>query len=173
MLDSARWRAYLKEWKHYLARARKHDKQRDGERSAPAQAGALDAALARARLALAVALPQDDDTNWHKFRIAVKEVRYTAERVPPVPGSDSLATQLVETCKAVQSLLGGWHDCVIQLQLIDELPPSPLLPGLRDSIAQRRHQRLAEIRAAVASQSLFRLCDGRMETSGRQSSRAG
>jgi CHAD domain-containing protein len=173
MLEAARWRAYLKEWKRYLARARKHDKQRDGERSAPAQAGALDAALVRARLALAVALPRDDDTNWHKFRIAVKEVRYTAEREPPVPGGDSLAAQLVETCKAVQSLLGGWHDCVIQLQLIDELPPSPLVAGLRKSLKQRRHQRLADIRAAVAGQSLLKLCDGRTGTSRRRQSSAG
>jgi CHAD domain-containing protein len=173
MLESARWRAHLKEWKRYLARARKHDKKRDGERSVPAQDGALDAALVRARLALAVALPQDDDTNWHKFRIAVKEVRYTAEREPPIPGGDSLAAQLVETCKAVQSLLGGWHDCVIQLQLIDELPPSPLVAGLRKSLKQRRQQRLADIRAAVAGQSLLKLCDSRTGTSRTRQSSTG
>jgi CHAD domain-containing protein len=173
MLESARWRAHLEEWRRYLARARRHDKQRDAERSGPAQAGALDAALVRARLALAVALPQDDDTNWHKFRIAVKEVRYTAEREPPAPFGESRVADVVETCKGLQSLLGGWHDCVIQLQLLDELAPSPLVADLRQSIAERRHQRLAEIREAVASQPLLRPCIGRAGTSRRRSSDAG
>jgi CHAD domain-containing protein len=181
LLESARWRAHLKEWKRFLARALEHGDRRDGDFPAPALAerlaerptSALDAALARARVALVVALQEDDDTSWHKFRIAVKEVRYTAEREPPVPDGASLAARLVETCKDIQSLLGGWHDCVIQLALLDELPPSPLVAGLRRSLRQRRQQRLADIRAAVAKQSLFTLCDGRTGTSRRRSSRAG
>jgi CHAD domain-containing protein len=142
MLESERWRAHLKEWKRFLARARQHQKGHAGEFPAPAlaesRAAALDAAVARARIALTAALQLDDDTSWHKFRIAAKEVRYTAEREPPVPGHGSLAEDLVVTCKALQSSLGGWHDSVIQLQLIDKLPPSPLVVELREIIAQRR-----------------------------------
>jgi CHAD domain-containing protein len=181
MLESARWRAHLKEWKRFLARALKHGDRRNGELPASAQAqslaerlpGALDAALARARVALILALQEDDDTSWHKFRIAVKEVRYTAEREPPPLAGEPPAAGVVEVFKGLQSLLGGWHDCVIQLQLLDELAPSPLVADLRQSIAERRHQRLAEIREAVASQPLLRPCIGRAGTSRPRSSHAG
>lgn len=156
MLESARWRAHLKEWKRFLARARKHNKRRGDKLTAPAQAGALAAALVRARVALAPALAQDDDTSWHKFRIAVKEVRYTAERELPDTAAELSAAEVVEICKSFQSLLGGWHDCVVQAQLLEQLPPSPLVVELQEFIAERRQQRLAEIRAAAAGQELFR-----------------
>jgi CHAD domain-containing protein len=172
MLESACWRSYLKEWKRFLARARKYHKGHTGELPAQARTAELDAAVARARVALAMALQQDDDYSWHKFRIAVKEVRYTAEREPPAPGHESLAAELVETCKALQSLLGGWHDSVIQLQLIDKLPPSPLAVELREAIALRRRQRLADIRAVVTAHSLLKLCDSRTGDSGTRQTRA-
>lgn len=156
MLESARWRAHLKEWKRFLARARKHNKRRGDKLTAPAQAGALAAALVRARVALAPALAQDDDISWHKFRIAVKEVRYTAERELPDAAAESRVAEVVEICKSFQSLLGGWHDCVVQAQLLEQLPPSPLVGELQEFIAERRQQRLAEIRAAAAGQELFR-----------------
>jgi len=163
MLESARWRAHLKEWKRFLARALEHGDRRNGELSAPAQAqslaerlsAALDAALARARVALLVALEEDDDSSWHKFRIAVKEVRYTAEREPPPLAGEPRAAEVVEVCKGLQSLLGGWHDCVIQLQLLDELAPSPLTEELRNTLVDRRRQRLADIRETVVLQPLF------------------
>jgi CHAD domain-containing protein len=107
-------------------------------------------------VALAPALVQDDDTSWHKFRIAVKEVRYTAERELPGTAAESRVAEVVEICKSFQSLLGGWHDCVVQAQLLEELPPSPLVGELQKFIAERRQQRLAEIRAAAAGQELFR-----------------
>jgi CHAD domain-containing protein len=172
MLESACWRYHLKEWKRFLARAREHHKAHAGEFAAPARAAALDAAVVRARIALITALQQDDDYSWHKFRIAAKEVRYTAEREPPAPGHESLAAELVETCKALQSLLGGWHDSVIQLQLIDKLPPSPLAVELREAIALRRRQRLADIRAVVTAHSLLKLCDSRTGGSGTRQTRA-
>ena len=159
MLESARWRAHLKEWKRFLARALEHGDRWNGELAEPAlaerRAGPLDAALARARVALVVALQEDDDTSWHKFRIAVKEVRYTAEREPAPQVDEPRAADVVEVCKGLQSLLGGWHDCVIQLQLLDELAPSPLTEALRTTIVDRRRQRLAEIRETVILQPLF------------------
>jgi CHAD domain-containing protein len=165
MLESERWRAHLKEWKRFLARALEHSDRQDGDSWATALAGALDAALARARVALVVALQEDDDTSWHKFRIAVKEVRYTAEREPPVSTCGSQAGEprvgesgvgeVVEVCKGLQSLLGGWHDCVIQFALLDELAPSPLTEELRSTIVDRRRQRLADIRETVILQPLF------------------
>ena len=155
MLESAHWRSHLKEWKRFLARARKHKERRGDRLAGPAQAGALAAALMRARVALAAALALDDDTSWHKFRIAVKEVRYTAERELPASASEPPTAEVVEICKSFQSLLGGWHDCVIQAQLLDILPHSPLIGELRDSVAQRRQQSLTEIRETVVRQPLF------------------
>ena len=150
MLESARWKAYQKEWKRFLKRARKHEGKHHG--AAATQAAALGAALARARDALDTALQQDDDTAWHKFRIAIKEVRYTAEREPH-PAGDTAA--IVDSCKAQQTLLGGWHDCVVQLQLLEQLGHSTLAEGLRATLADRRRQRLNEIRATVAGNALF------------------
>jgi CHAD domain-containing protein len=166
MLESARWKAHQKEWKRFLKRASKHDGKHDGKHhgAAATQAAALEAALARAREALSTALQQDDDIAWHKFRIAVKEVRYTAEREPQPAGATEA---VVDNCKALQSLLGGWHDCVVQLQLLEHLAHPTLAEGLRATIAERRHQRLAEIRATVAGNSLFSL-----PRSDRQSSAA-
>ena len=166
MLESARWQAHQKEWKRFLKRARKHDGKHHGKHhgAAATQAAALEAALARAREALDTALQQDDDSAWHKFRIAIKEVRYTAEREPH-PAGDTGA--IVDSCKALQSLLGGWHDCVVQLQLLEQLGHSTLAEGLRATIAERRRQRLAEIGATVAGNPLFSL-----RRSDRQSSAA-
>jgi CHAD domain-containing protein len=155
MLACSRWHAHQKEWKRFLQRARKHDGKHDGAAAAPA--AALEAALARGRDALATALQQDDDDAWHKFRIAVKEVRYTAERESHRAGEPIAAgtAAVVDSCKALQSLLGGWHDCVVQLQLLEQLGVSALAEELRATIAERRRRRLVEIRATVAEYCLF------------------
>ncbi|MGK2927516.1 MAG: CHAD domain-containing protein [Lysobacterales bacterium] len=160
MLASSRWRAHQKEWKRFLQRARKHDGKHYGAAAAPT--AALEAAVARGRVALAMALEVDDDDAWHKFRIAVKEVRYTAEREPQ-PAGERIAGEpiagdtaaVVDSCKALQSLLGGWHDCVVQLQLLERLGHSALAEELRATIAERRRRRLLEIRATVAEDCLF------------------
>lgn len=164
MLESARWRAHLQEWKRFLARARKHAERGAAGPAAPLPADPLDAALARARAALAVALQADDDASWHRFRIAVKEVRYTAERERPVGAGAPSATAVAESCKALQSLLGGWHDCVVQLQLLDGLEPARVTEELRGTIADRRHRSLAEIREAVLRQPLFSPSAGPTQT---------
>jgi hypothetical protein len=52
-------------------------------------------------------------------------------------------------------LLGGWHDCVVQLQLLEQLGVSALAEELRATIAERRRRRLVEIRATVAEDCLF------------------
>jgi CHAD domain-containing protein len=161
MLKSARWHAHLKEWRRFLKRARKHG-EKQGDQTAVAQpAEALDAALARARDTLATALQLDNDIAWHRFRIAVKEVRYSAE-LEPHPAGEPGAARIAESCKALQSLLGGWHDCVVQLQLLDQLGPSALADALRATIAEHRRRRLEEIRASVAGNSLFHLSSNKV-----------
>lgn len=170
MLACSPWHAHQEEWKRFLQRARKHDGKHHGAAAAPA--AALEAAVARGGVALATALKVDDDAAWHKFRIAVKEVRYTAEREPH-PAGEPIAggtAAVIDSCKALQSLLGGWHDCVVQLQLLEHLGHSVLAEELRANIAERRRRRLVEIRATVAEDCLFSL--PRCQPTGASASKA-
>jgi CHAD domain-containing protein len=146
VLHSAHWRQHLAEWKRYLARAG------DGADSEPVPPS-LDDALARAGAALALARTLGDERSWHKFRIAVKEVRYLADAATGAgdaePGTAHAA--LIESCKELQSLLGAWHDSVIQLQLLEDLEGLPQHGTLQAIIDRRRKDQLAAIEAAVGS----------------------
>ncbi len=111
-----------------------------GEFMAP---GSLERALSGARTALAAALASGDDHDWHKLRIAVKEVRYQAESgVGGAPANPEQA-ELIEQCKPLQSMLGSWHDCVVQLQILDELESAAEHGPLREVIDHKRAQGLA------------------------------
>lgn len=149
LLDSAHWRRHLRDWRQYV------------EQSAPAPdeadltAAAVAQALTRARAALAAALEAGDERAWHKLRIAVKEVRYQAECASAETPVDPDQEPLVDLCKPLQSLLGGWHDSVVQLQLIEEEGPMPGQEALRDAIERRRAEGLAEIQRTVADHPLF------------------
>jgi len=162
MLDSTLWRRQLEEWKAYASlrpRPRRRKARRATAHKAPTTA-ALKPVLARANRALAEALALPDDSGWHPFRIAVKELRYLAERLPADSAGPIDPQVVVDTCKSLQTSLGGWHDCVIQLQLLDELERGApandsVLRELREAIEALRRQRLAEIREAVAQQPLL------------------
>lgn len=145
MLESGHWRRHLQEWRRYLRRCRD-----DGGRP-PRGHPSLARALSNARAALALALERGDDRCWHKFRIAVKEVRYQAESGTP----EAERTEIVEQCKILQSLLGSWHDCVVQLQMLGGLEHTPEHDALLLVVGHRREQRLAEIESAVTGHSLF------------------
>jgi CHAD domain-containing protein len=114
-------------------------------------------------LAAALALP--DDSGWHPFRIAVKDLRSQADRLADDTGLLPDQQAVIATCKDLQAQLGAWHDCVVQLQLFDELQPatgtrSRLLRELRDRVEALRRERLAGIRQALAGQSLLRPTNG-------------
>ena len=81
----------------------------------------------------------------------MKEVRYTAEANPDLPGSE----QIVQECKAVQTLLGDWHDTVVQLDLLEELSPAPVHLELKSIIGVRKADFLSQIRATLSADSLF------------------
>ena len=89
------------------------------------------------------------------MRIALKEVRYQAESGPGGTRIDATAAALVEQCKPLQSLLGGWHDCVVQLQLLDELEPIQEHDHLRALIGKKEAGDLAEIESTVSGHPLF------------------
>jgi CHAD domain-containing protein len=145
MVRSRTWQRHRQEWDRFLNEAQEpHD---------PAEHGAavLDHALERARRRLKRALKRDTDRAWHKFRIAVKEVRYVAEANPALPGSESLALR----CKPLQTLLGDWHDTVVQLSLLDELPPEPVHLELKAAIQARKVELLSHIRATLTGTNPF------------------
>ena len=121
---------------------------------------------------VAAALASGDDHDWHKLRIAVKEVRYQAESgVGGAPANPEQA-ELIEQCKPLQSMLGGWHDCVVQLQILDELESGAEHGPLREVIDHKRDQGLAEIQQAVISHPLFE-ASGNSATSARSASSSG
>lgn len=149
MLESKHWRRHLRDWGVYLQRCRD-----DGERR-PREHPKLCGALRQARSTLATALESGDERSWHGFRIAVKEVRYQAESNAASAANGPSPGAIVEDCKVLQTLLGGWHDCVVQLHMLETLEPAPEHDALREIIEQLRGQQLAEIQAAVAGHMLF------------------
>lgn len=145
LVRSPHWIAHLEEWRHFLERSADHEAHAPPERS-------LDAVLAMAGAALALAMEANDDRAWHKFRIAVKEARYTAEGA----GAPSPRTsRVIATCKSLQATLGQWHDALIQLQLLDELAADPVHSKLRTLILGRKKQSLSQTRAMLSAQSIF------------------
>lgn len=150
MLTSAPWRRHLKEWKQQL-------EQTGEESSGQDQAlTSLERALAKARQALQLALTVDNDRRWHKFRIAVKEVRYVADSGRDHPVKGEYLAEVSATCRLVQTLLGNWHDTVVQLDILSELADTDVHDRLGSLVRQRKEQFLSEIRSELHEQPLFR-----------------
>jgi CHAD domain-containing protein len=112
-------------------------------------------ALIRARLALAFALAADDERSWHKFRIAVKDVRYVADAGGTDPATDERLAEVIEACKSLQALLGNWHDAVVQLRMLDEVESSPVHTRLRSEISERKDLFLSQIRDELDRSPVF------------------
>ena len=146
MVNSAHWDRHLEYWRRYLERSA--NRAGTNSREQPS----LDAAVQKAGAVLSRALQADDDRAWHKFRIAVKETRYIADAISPLPAG---VQPVIATCKALQATLGEWHDTVIQLQLLDELQPDPVHARLQSLIRKRRTLSLAQTRDLLAAQSIF------------------
>jgi CHAD domain-containing protein len=149
LVHSTHWRRELNDWQQYLQHPN------GGEHESAQAVDPLQQALGRARAALAAALELNDERSWHKLRIAVKEVRYQAESEEDGPMPDRARAELLEQCKVLQSLLGGWHDSVVQLQMLEQFEAAPEHAALQAAIGERRIQRLAEIERTVAGHPLF------------------
>jgi len=149
MTGSPAWRRQLQEWRAFL---RHLDEQ---ETDPQALRAALERALAKARLVLAAAFESDEDRKWHKFRIAVKEVRYVADAGSIEAGPGSEYERISAACSDVQTLLGIWHDTVVQLGLLAELDPSPIHDRLRAVIRDRKTGLLAEMHRELGHHPLF------------------
>ena len=160
LLGSAHWRRHLRDWRQFL--------EQHGDDVKPLATGSapIDLALSRARKALAAAQAAGNDRAWHKLRIAVKEVRYQSESSAESADATQRQTELIELCKPVQALLGSWHDCVVQLQILDDMEPAPEHEALRTAIAKMRMEQLAAIEQTVAGHPLF-LNPGQANSSSR------
>ena len=146
MIGSAAWRRQLGEWRNFL---RHLDEQE------PDLQAALDRALNKGRRVLAAAFVSDADRKWHKFRIAVKEVRYVADAGSLESGPGSEYECIAAACSVVQTLLGNWHDTVVQLDLLDELSASPVHDRLAAVIRDRKAALLAEMHRELDDHPLF------------------
>lgn len=159
MLCSPVWAAQLDEWRAYLESSARPRHDRHRLRPVSQRPDLLAAGIGRANAELAQAPGDNDDAAWHRIRIAVKEVRYQAERaVGETAGLDPRT--IVRTCKVLQTSLGAWHDCVVQLRLLNELerisPDAAAMAGeLRPKIEQLRLEHLARARERLARQAVF------------------
>jgi CHAD domain-containing protein len=149
MLGSNRWRTHMTVWNAYLQRPR-GSRERRRKPTLPVEPALIDAGAA-----LASALSVNDDRTWHKLRIAIKELRYVADEAMDRPGADPGFAQVVETCKALQTLLGDWHDTVVQLDLLRELEPLPVHRHLEARILERKRECLSRAREKLAGQSVI------------------
>jgi len=149
LLHSMHWQRHLDEWKNVLERA---DEQPGWTHQGLAP---LELALARARLALKRALAVNDDHSWHKFRIRVKDVRYVADAGNDDPTNRKYVSSIIESCKQLQTLLGDWHDTVVQLNMLEELQATPVHSMLRKMISERKQMFLAQTRDMLVEHPLF------------------
>jgi CHAD domain-containing protein len=149
LLHSMHWQRHLDEWNDTLEKA---DEQAGGtsEDLAP-----LELALARARLALELALAVNDDHSWHKFRIRVKDVRYVADSGSEDPTCGKYVSSVIKSCRQLQTVLGNWHDTVVQLNMLEELQAAPVHSTLRQMVSERKQTYLAQTREVLAQHPLF------------------
>lgn len=105
-------------WRHWLHWAE------DGDKGGAAGAPTLDARdmLHAARTAAHHALSRQDERSWHKFRIAIKNLRYSLGS--PFAKSSWKKKErkaLKRLCKRLQEHLGKWHDTVVHGRLIESM----------------------------------------------------
>ncbi|MHC5112562.1 MAG: CHAD domain-containing protein, partial [Planctomycetota bacterium] len=148
MLQSMHWARHLQEWDDILERSTERTAENDQKPIS------LERSLTKARAALDRALLLNDDHCWHKLRIRIKEVRYLAE-TGAGDDADGETAKVIASCKQLQTLLGDWHDTVVQLNLLDELPAHPVHEKLAQLISERKQQFLAQASKILESHPLL------------------
>jgi len=156
VLQSAQWQRHLTEWAQFLTQS--DDRSTDDTQPQWSD----EKALAKARSTCQLALTVGDDRAWHKFRIAVKNLRYIADGSIHDPACDQqYLGEVIAACKILQTRLGKWHDTVVQLQMIREQRPfdeenaAAMKGKLTNALEQKRHLLLSEIQKTLAEQTLF------------------
>jgi CHAD domain-containing protein len=113
MLCSDRWRDTCKDAKKFN---RRHGKSLIIEASSGAD---LVAAKQRVSLAWCAAQAEHDNRDWHKLRVAIKDLRYCLENLPG-ESRDGILAATLQHCKRLQETLGIWHDTVVHLRMVRE-----------------------------------------------------
>ena len=168
MLQSDDWSHVLEQWDAYL---RRHP---PGRVKAGSDEKTLKKIRERVDHAWLRASHNGAPRNWHKLRIALKDLRYRLEADAGTTG-DREASKLLKHCKRLQTLLGDWHDTVIHLQLVREIagdydPETDIdkLKAVRDwcrAIEAEGRQCLDATKTSFQSAELARLL-GRAEGNG-------
>lgn len=142
LLESERWQQHLSLWSEFLAAV---------DEAAWEPPNALLSRLhTEAERARGLALTEADQVSWHRYRIAIKNLRYVADISAQARGQDAHIDRLVESCKQVQDLLGDWHDSMVQLELIRS-------PGTARALAS------SSTKAAEITQALTAALAGRKD----------
>jgi len=156
VLQSAQWQRHLDDWDQFLCQIN------DLSIDEGSVQWSIDDAIAKARSACWLALAANNQRTWHKFRIAVKNLRYIADAHARDPACDQQRlNEIIKTCKILQTRLGKWHDAVVQLQMIREPGFAVeeraivMMSRLAEALEQKKHQLLSQLREALAEQTLF------------------
>jgi CHAD domain-containing protein len=111
-LRSPRWSTISSGWHDYLRQVGAVD-----EPTLPGQ-DIIAAASTRAFEAWQCAVNTNQESDWHRLRIAIKDLRYSLDTLAPeLPQSQAT----LGLCKELQTLLGDWHDTVVHRQLLEQL----------------------------------------------------
>ncbi len=114
MLRDPQWSEALACWDTYLEQ---HPRRHSGSGKRGKSAEQLRARVDRAwQRADQVGAPR----NWHKLRIAIKDLRYRLEEGPRKARTGN-QSGLLKQCKQVQGYLGDWHDTFVHLQLVHKM----------------------------------------------------
>jgi CHAD domain-containing protein len=160
LLRSGRWKRHLAGWRGLLRNLELRPRE--------VPRAPVPGAVEEARQACRTAVVLDTDRDWHKFRIAVKNLRYVADASRAEPGADTAGLdRIIEDCKVLQTLLGDWHDTVVQLNIIqdpkgglgadltDTRELAAITASLADRIRERKGILLARIGETVAAGNAF------------------
>lgn len=130
MLESEDWNRALEHW---LKHAHKGGNDLLQEASELPDAGKT---ATRAWRASRRALEHGDETSWHKFRIAIKDLRYTLDNPDLTDKSLRAKTKTtLKLCKHLQQALGDWHDSVVHRTLLEQLVEDPTVTGNADLVS--------------------------------------
>lgn len=137
-LRSREWSVTFKKWKSHLRKTDKKQKTHEKSFAKPSLVARIESAQRRAKEARYQALNWGDEASWHRFRIAIKDLRYTLDNHDPE--SDEQRTRIkaaIRLCRQLQNALGDWHDTVVHRQLLSKLAEDPQVQkedGLRRAI---------------------------------------
>lgn len=154
LLDARDWYNTVARWQGYMDELT--SRQRREEPSPPMVK--IEHRLAKASRK---ALARGDDKDWHKLRIAAKELRYTLDERLQTGGGNHQLEHRIAWCAQLQDSLGDWHDCVIERGLLEELrhelgrnsrhPGLSVVAMLLNRVDARQQACLSEARALLDS----------------------